>query len=500
MGAALLVPVCAPSRKPPDAAPAPGAVFEATHGVAAGDVTGTRAVIWSRTARYSAMHVTVESGGHARHQHFYVTEGRDFTGKATFTALTPDTRYRYSVGFTPSEAVEPEPAHVASGIFQTAPDSNADRDVTFGWSGDLGGLNVCRDKTESYPIFRTIDGSRLSFFIGLGDMVYADMACKERGLYGNDQIPTPVAESTTVRQYWAHWKYNREDAGLRRLLASTAYYGVWDDHEVANDFSPNDAWHRFPPYTIGADLLPLGRRALQDYNPIFEDPSAPNRFYGKYRWGKHLDLIVLDTRSYRDDDFVADDAARPKTMLGRQQREWFEKSVLESDATWKVVVSSVPIAIPTGRGAPYRDGWADYDGKSGNERELTDMFRKFRDAQVRRLVFITTDVHFATGLVYTPFPETPDFRVLEFSSGPLTAMLLPTHSLDSSLHPERLFFFGPPEQPHSWNEAKRFMNWGRIEVARSGSLSVSILDGLGAEVARTALAPDGSPPAERVPL
>ena len=80
----------------------------------------------------------------------------------------------------------------------------------------------------------------MDFFVGLGDMIYGDQQCTDRGLYGNAQIPTPVGPATTVREFWEHWRYNREDEGLRHLLAATAYYGVWDDHEVMNDFGPED--------------------------------------------------------------------------------------------------------------------------------------------------------------------------------------------------------------------------------------------------------------------
>lgn len=482
-------------------APSPAmAPITVTHGVATGDVTSGRAVIWSRADRYACMHVTVEGGGQRRHRHAWVTEAHDFAGKLVVDGLTPDTGYRYTVGFSGSEHAEPAAPALSTGSFRTAPDSGADRDIVFGYSGDLGGLNVCRDLREGYPIFRTIDGAALSFFIGLGDMIYADMACTERGFYGNAQIPGTVAEATTVREYWAHWKYNRADAGFQRLLASTGYYGVWDDHEVCNDFSPNDAWHRYAPYVIGADLLPLGRRALLDYNPIYEDAAGEHPLYGAYRWGRHLELIVLDTRSHRSDDVANDSDEAPKTLLGEAQRKWFERTVLESDATWKVVVSSVPISIPTGRGAIARDGWANFDGQGGSERELARLLRSFRDRGVRRLVWLTTDVHFATGLAYTPFPETPEFRVYEFSAGPLGAMLLPNQAKDETFHPERLFFFGPSSGPKSFDEAKQYMNWGKVTVSRRGSLTVSIQGGLGAEVARATIDEDGRVETEPHPL
>jgi alkaline phosphatase D len=494
--ATVLAAGCAPGRAPTVRAVTAAALRFApvTHGVAAGDVTSTSAVIWSRSDRYAVMHVRVDEGDRSTTGSAWVTAARDYTGKIPIAGLSADTPYRYTVWFTIGESSEVPPANVtATGFFRTAPLATANRPLSFGWSGDLGGLNVCRDAKYGYPVFDHIDGRNLDFFIGLGDMIYGDQACKPIGLYGNAQIEAPVAESTTVRNYWAHWKYNREDPGLRRLLASTGYYGVWDDHEVMNDFGPRDDWHRFPPYVIGASLLPLGRQALLDYSPISENADTPNRLYRSFRWGRGAELFLLDTRSYRDRNDEPDLAEHPKTLLGAEQRNWLEAAVPRSDATWKIVVSSVPLSIPTGAGgAAGHDGWANFDENVGFERELAGIWSSFRDSRVKNVVFVTTDVHFATGFRYRPFPESPEFTVYEFTAGPLNAMLLPTHSVDDSFHPERLFFYGPEGPIRSFEDALHWMNWGRVSVDQAGTLSVAIIDGQGETVVTQMVRPEGT--------
>ena len=62
-------------------------------------------------------------------------------------------------------------------------------------------------------------------------MIYADNACNALGLYGNAQVPGP-GPAADLATFWAHWRYNRADAASQRLLRSTSYVGVWDDHEV----------------------------------------------------------------------------------------------------------------------------------------------------------------------------------------------------------------------------------------------------------------------------
>ncbi|HVU02126.1 MAG TPA: alkaline phosphatase D family protein [Polyangiaceae bacterium] len=466
-------------------APVPASVRVAGRPVlalSAGDVTGDRAIVWARTDGYAALHVVVDGGGRSFTGTSWAVAGHDYAAKVRFTGLSPGGTFSYVAWFSADEHAGDPPPDAARGTFHTAPASDRPVPVTFGWSGDLGGLNVCRDAKEGFPIFETLTGRDLDFFIGLGDMIYGDQPCEARGLYGqNEQIPMSVREAPTLRAFWEHWKYNQGDAGFVRFLRSTSYYAVWDDHEVVNDFSPTDAWHRFPPYTIGADLVPLGRQALFDMNPIAEETTA--RQYRSYRWGKHLELVILDTRSYRSEDSRPDTEEHPKTMLGAEQRAWFERVVAGSDATWKVVVSSVPISIPTGRGGSAgRDGWANYDTPAGYERELRGIFSAFRDAHVKNLLFITTDVHFATAFRYRPFED--DFLVYEVTAGPLNAMLLPTHAEDDTFHPERLFFFGPPRPPTTFDEAKGFMNWAKVTLSATGSLGVGILSALGTEVAR----------------
>jgi alkaline phosphatase D len=480
----LLAPCCTDTRPPLVALPPPMVYAPVTHGVAAGDVTSTSAAIWARSDRYSALHASLLGAGTERHAQTWVSEAHDYAGTIVFENLVPNTEYSYSAWFASDERWNvPAPTLSASGRFRTAPERSEPRPITFGFSGDLGGIDVCRDKIEGYPIFRTIDAGALEFFVGLGDMIYADLKCEVKGLYGNDQVPAPVAESATLRDYWAHWRYNREDDGLRRLLATTAYYAVWDDHEVVNDFGPGRAWRSYAPYVLGASLIPLGRQALFDENPIGPNPSAPERLYRSFRWGKHLELVALDTRSYRDSNELADSDEHPKTMLGAEQRAWFEDLVTRSDATWKVVISSVPISIPTGPGGYVgRDSWASGADDLGFERELASIFARFRDAGTKRLLFITTDVHFATGFTYRPFPDSPDFVVQELVAGPLNAGLGQNRDPDETFHPARLFVHTPETGPNTFAEAKEFMNWIRVAIDGDGRLSYSVRNAFGREV------------------
>ncbi len=180
-----------------------------------------------------------------------------------------------------------------------------------------------------------------------------------------------------------------------------------------------------------------------------------------------------------DANLVADAPELPKTMLGREQLAWLKQTLAESDATWKIIVTSVPLAIPTGSpAAAGRDGWANFDQDTGFEAELLDLLTHLRDRNIHNVLFITTDVHFASVQRYTPFADAPDFQVYEYVTGPLNAGLFPSTALDTTLNPERLFFHGPAsaDAVTSLAEARRWFNFGEVAIDAEGVLTSRIRD------------------------
>jgi alkaline phosphatase D len=442
-----------------------------SHGVVVGDVTPRSAVLWARADRAGTLEVRLSGGPHRRIEPLRVTAADDWTGQVRLDGLVPDRKYSYRVRFDRG-------GHTALGSFRTAPGETQAAPVRLAFGGDVAGQNVCRDAAEGFPILNTIRAWRPDVFVGLGDMIYADNACSATGLYGNAQLAGDFGPAVDLAGFWAHWRYNRADPASRRLLASTSYVGVWDDHEVINDFGPLTDVGPSPPYPPDLHLLPIGLRAFLDYTPV---ASAP-RLYRSLRWGRHLELFVLDTRSHRDANHAQDSAERPKTMLGRDQLRWLREGLLRSDATWKVIVSSVPMSIPTGFPPTNgRDGWANFDQQTGFESELLDILRFMAENGIDNPLWLTTDVHFAEAFRYKPFPEHPDFAIHEIATGPLNSGIFPNRAVDSTLNPDVLFFHGPesPAQVTSWEEAKRWFNFGTLEVGVRGDLTAQVVDTAG---------------------
>jgi alkaline phosphatase D len=445
-------------------------------GVIVGDVTSSSALLWARASRESTLNVALSGGAHGDLPRARAEAAHDFTARVALEHLRPATTYRYRAWFGGR-------AHdgVAEGTFRTAPADREPAPLRLDFGGDLNGQNVCRDAAEGMPITATVRARRPDVFVGLGDSIYADNTCAPVGLYGNAQIPGSFGPAADLPAFWAHWRYTRGDAGLQRLLAGTDYVGVWDDHEVVNDFGPLTDTRSTPPYTAGVHLMPLGLQAFLDYTPVAVAQNTPQRLYRSLRWGKNVELFVLDTRQYRDPNFEVDTDAHPKTMLGREQLTWLKERLAASDARWKVVLSSVPMSIPTGFPAVPNghDGWANFEQATGYERELLDILRFMRDHSIRNTVWITTDVHFSEAFRYVPFADDPAFAVYELVTGPMNSGIFPTPDFDTTLNPERLAFFAPPSPVTTWAEAKHWFNFGELEVGRRGALTMRVVNTAG---------------------
>src|SRR5262249_26898400 len=306
--------------------------------------------------------------------------GGDLTGKLTLSGRIPATRYAVRVSQAQARA-EAE--------FVTAPAADTPARVTFIWSGDLGGGGYCRPLDGGYRIFRPMAERRADFFMFVGDTIYADVPCDRAGV-----VPGADFRARTLAQYRARHRYQLEDPPLQALLRSTSVYAIWDDHEVRNDFSgPHDA------------LMPIGRRALLDYWPIAPPAEEPTRLYRRFRWGRLLDVFILDTRQYRSRNSDTDGV--DKSMLGGAQRHWLLEGVTSSRALWKVVVTSVSLSIPTGQ-PQARDSWTGVsafglpqDG-AGFVTERDAILDHFRKNDVRNLVFVASDVHHAEAIRHDP--------------------------------------------------------------------------------------------------
>ena len=266
-----------------------------THGVVVGDVTAHTAVLWARADREGTLKVHLSGGRHDG------VARLDFArSRRLHRAGRPD---RAEAGHDVSlpRGLGPR-GHVRDRAGSRRPEPV----IRLAFGGDVAGQNVCRDASEGFPIMETIRAERPDVFVGLGDMIYADNACDPVGLYGNAQVPGGFGPARPRRPSGRTGATTARTRPRSGCSASTSYVGVWDDHEVVNDFGPLNDTRSTPPYTAGVHLLPIGLEAFLDYTPIAVAANTPKRLYRSLRWGKHLELFVLDTRQYRDANAASD--------------------------------------------------------------------------------------------------------------------------------------------------------------------------------------------------
>jgi alkaline phosphatase D len=424
-------------------------------GVASGDVTSRSARIWLRTSGPAQVELEWMPEGlgreHSRAEVFSTSLDRDYTAAVAVDNLQPATRYRYAVKArltdrrSPREIIEES----GSGVFVTPPADERSEPFTFLWSGDLGGQQRCRDEWVGYPIFYRMLQVKPAFAILLGDTIYADNVCPSPpNAPGSDFI------ATTLDQFRAKHRYQRGSAALQRFLSSVPVYTVWDDHEVRNNFSgPHDP------------LMPAGRQAFLEYWPVGTPADEPTRLYRKFRWGADAEFFLLDARQYRDRNADRDGPA--KTMLGAAQRDWLLDGLARSTATWKFIVTSVPLSNPKNGTAqmPGNDSWARAEDGTGFQTELRAIVNGILKGRVRNVVWLAGDVHYAQVNVYDPNGDgTPDFQ--EFITGPLSAQP------NTPVPPEPAF------KPTSLYSEGGFHNFGLLAVSK-GELRLDIVDDTG---------------------
>lgn len=178
------------------------------------------------------------------------------------------------------------------------------------------------DKALGYPALVTIRDLNPDFFIGTGDNVYYD-----------GPRETAATDVASMRKKW-HEQFVQPR--FVDLFASVPTYWEKDDHDFRYDDSDNTS-----------DKLPTvanGLRIFREQVPVV-DPSDPDAVtYRTFRAGRLLQIWLPENRDYRSPNLAPDDAR--KTIWGAQQREWLKRTLLESDATFRIIVSPTPMIGP----------------------------------------------------------------------------------------------------------------------------------------------------------
>lgn len=242
-----------------------------------------------------------------------VTAATDFTHQFPLTGLKPGTVYHYA-----AETAGPSgsPAHgTLRGRFETAPAPGQAAEFTFCVLTCM--MYAHLDHSDGFHIFPAIAAQHPKFLAFTGDNVYYDSE-------------EPRAVRADVARY--HWERMFSLPRHVDLIRNVATYWEKDDHDTLRD----DCWPATPP--MGRFTFAEGQQIFRQQVPLGEVP------YRTFRWGKSLQVWLTESRDFRSPNTMPD--GPEKSIWGRAQKEWLKRTLLESDATWKVLISPNPLVGP----------------------------------------------------------------------------------------------------------------------------------------------------------
>ncbi|GAA1202731.1 alkaline phosphatase D family protein [Prauserella alba] len=473
-----------------------------THGVQSGDVERHSAMVWTRADRPSRMLVEVSADPSFLRSRVVrgpvLSPETGGTGKLRLRGLPTgaDTYYRVTAedldGRVTSEPV--------TGRLRTAPKGRSDVRLT--WSGDVAGQGWgINADIGGMPAYTAMARRRPDLFLHCGDTVYADGPLEESvtlpdgRVYRNVVTEAKSKVAETLDEYRGQFAYNLLADSVREFNAVTPSYVQWDDHEVVNNWYPGEILD-LPEYTEKrVDVLARRAfRAFHEWHPIDPKAAEDGRVYRNFAYGDHVEVFVLDMRSYKDRN--DGDAHRDGSVLGERQAAWLVRALARSRATWKIVQADLPIGLAVADGdAGAMEGVSNGVGGApgGRETELAWVLSEVARRQVRNVVWLTADVHYTAAHHYSPERASfTDFAPFwEFVSGPLHAGAFGPGDLDGTFGPKAVFTHAPPADGQNASPMEGFQHFGEINVdGPSGALTVDLRDGTGASLWSKTLQPE----------
>ena len=284
----------------------------------------------------------------------------------------------------------------AVGHFRTAPHPHElARRLTFAFT-------TCQDWPSGYYVaYRDMVRNDLDLVLHLGDYTYEYAIGSSTGR----GVPPPEGferETVDLETYRLRHSLYKLDPDLQAAHAKFPFAVIWDDHEVANDYSglspeggapsPEFTARRAAAYQAYYEHMPI--RAS-----VARKPQEGLRIYRRLNYGRLAEFTMLDDRQYRDDNPCGDgeslrcDAALEGeySMLGSRQEAWVARGFERSSARWNIVAQQLLVAQL--EHATNQPNWFWNDAWDGYPLARQRLLKSVADTNVRNPVFLTGDWH-----------------------------------------------------------------------------------------------------------
>lgn len=208
---------------------------------------------------------------------------------------------------------------------------------------------------SNFQIFTSIAQQKPDVMLWLGDNVYY----REVDYYSRTGM---------IHRY----THDRATAELQPLLASTAHYAIWDDHDFGPDDSDGTYVHKDMAWEVFRDFWG---------NPTFGvngQKGCTTQFLFN-----DMEFFLLDNRYFRTPDRCP--SCPERSSLGKEQLRWFLEALAKSRAPFKIIAIGGQVVTTS----------ADHETAFHYFPAERDSILQFIEREnIKGVVFLTGDKHF----------------------------------------------------------------------------------------------------------
>lgn len=257
----------------------------------------------------------------------------DFIARIKIDDLDPGTKYAVGAAMV-EQADDFDVIDDASGLFSTHPGDDTSAPIRFALTscmnydkfigndpkGTRGGPYQGEDRHLGYPAAEAVLKQKPDFVVYAGDVIYYDKQPK-------------VETLADIRAKW-----HRQNNLPRMIALHAAAPGYWmkDDHDHRTNDSDAEK-NYFPSHDLGI-------KTFREQVPIVGPGDDKSPTYRTFRVSKDLQVWFVEGRDYRDANKLPDSPT--KTLWGEEQLAWLKKTLVASDATYRILISPTPLVGP----------------------------------------------------------------------------------------------------------------------------------------------------------
>lgn len=334
--------------------------FLFNHGIASGDPLEDRVILWTRVTpkQPGPLKVILE-----------ISERANFSKIVFSKSLQTSSLKDYTIKY---DFLASKHCHSDKGFFYRfrAGDAISEIGKSKTFSKNTAKIKIGIFSCSNYPAgyFNAYQAAAekndLDLWLHLGDYLYeypmGGYATNNAEKLG--RTPNPLHEMITLSDYRQRHAQYKLDQGSQALHKNSPLIAVWDDHEFSNDTWKRGAENHSEDGAEG-DFYARRSAAIKAYYewmPIREQKNK-RRIFREFAIGKLIHLIMLDTRQYARDKqiqpkdylsksgfnqakFYDDLNSNNRDLLGSEQLNWIENSILKSSAVWTIFGQQVLMA------------------------------------------------------------------------------------------------------------------------------------------------------------